>query len=179
MARTWQDAFLTPNGATGAAPETEEAQEERRGFFRRLRQNLSRSREALAGEMRATFTGPLDDETWERLEEALIYADVGARTTAKVVERLEREIDAMNVDLAPLTSFILPSGSQAVGSLHLARAIVRRAERSVVALHEREPLNPQLLAFINRLSDHLFVAARFVAAKGDGDVLWVPGASRQ
>jgi fused signal recognition particle receptor len=93
MARTWQDAFLTANGATGAAPETEEAQEERRGFFRRLRQNLSRSREALAGEMRATFTGPLDDETWERLEEALIYADVGARTTAKVVERLEREAE--------------------------------------------------------------------------------------
>src|ERR671918_795099 len=61
--------------------------------IRRLRQNLSRSREALAGELRATFVGPLDDETWERLEEALIYADVGARTTAKVVERLEREAE--------------------------------------------------------------------------------------
>ena len=101
------------------------------------------------------------------------------RIVAPQVERLEREIDAMNETLDPLTSFILPSGSQAVAALHLARAITRRAERSVVALHEREPLNPQLLAFINRLSDHLFVAARYVAAKGDGDVLWVPGASRQ
>jgi fused signal recognition particle receptor len=91
MARTWQDVFVTADGA--GAPVAEEPQEERRGFFRRLRQNLSRSREALAGELRATFIGPLDDETWERLEEALIYADVGARTTAKVVERLEREAE--------------------------------------------------------------------------------------
>ena len=100
------------------------------------------------------------------------------RIVAPQVERLEREIDAMNAGLGPLTSFILPSGSQAVAALHLARAIVRRAERSVVALHEREALNPQLLAYINRLSDHLFVAARFIAAKGGGDVLWTPGASR-
>ncbi len=100
------------------------------------------------------------------------------RIVAPQVERLEREIDAMNAGLAPLTSFILPSGSQAVASLHLARAIVRRAERSVVALHEREPLNPQLLAYINRLSDHLFVAARHIAARKGGDVLWQPGASR-
>jgi cob(I)alamin adenosyltransferase len=100
------------------------------------------------------------------------------RILAPQVERLEREIDAMNAGLAPLTSFILPSGSQAVAALHLARAIVRRGERSVVALHEREPLNPHLLAYLNRLSDHLFVAARFIAAKGEGDVLWQPGASR-
>jgi cob(I)alamin adenosyltransferase len=100
------------------------------------------------------------------------------RIVAPQVERLEREIDAMNEGLEPLTSFILPSGSQAVAALHLARAIVRRAERSVVALHEREPLNPQLLAYINRLSDHLFVAARWIAAKDGGDVLWKPGASR-
>ncbi len=100
------------------------------------------------------------------------------RIVAPQVERLEREVDAMNAGLAPLTSFILPSGSQAVASLHLARAIVRRAERSVVALHEREPLNPQLLAYINRLSDHLFVAARHIAARKGGDVLWQPGASR-
>jgi cob(I)alamin adenosyltransferase len=100
------------------------------------------------------------------------------RIVAPQVERLEREIDAMNEGLEPLTSFILPSGSQAVAALHLARAIVRRAERSVVALHEREPLNPQLLAYINRLSDHLFVAARYVAAKNGGDVLWQPGATR-
>ena len=100
------------------------------------------------------------------------------RIIASQVERLEREIDAMNANLAPLTSFILPSGSAAVAALHLARAIARRAERSVVALHEREPLNPQLLAYINRLSDHLFVAARHVAAGEGGDVLWNPGASR-
>jgi cob(I)alamin adenosyltransferase len=94
------------------------------------------------------------------------------------VERLEREIDEMNASLQPLTSFILPSGSAAVSALHLARSIVRRAERTAVALHETEPLNPQLLAYLNRLSDHLFVAARFVAAREGGDVLWRPGATR-
>jgi cob(I)alamin adenosyltransferase len=100
------------------------------------------------------------------------------RIVASQVERLEAEIDAMNADLEPLTSFILPSGSPAVAALHLARAIVRRAERAAVALNEREPLNPQLLAYINRLSDHLFVAARHVAAREGGDVLWQPGATR-
>jgi cob(I)alamin adenosyltransferase len=94
------------------------------------------------------------------------------------VERLEQEIDAMNADLAPLTSFILPSGSGGVSALHLARAIVRRAERAAVALDQAEPLNRHLLAYLNRLSDHLFVAARFVAAGGGGDVLWQPGATR-
>ncbi|HEX5257815.1 MAG TPA: cob(I)yrinic acid a,c-diamide adenosyltransferase [Sphingomicrobium sp.] len=100
------------------------------------------------------------------------------RIVANQVARLEIEIDEMNVTLDPLTSFILPSGSAAVSALHLARAIVRRAERAAVALHEAEPLNPQLLAFLNRLSDHLFVAARFVAAQQGGDVLWQPGATR-
>ena len=100
------------------------------------------------------------------------------RIVASQVERLEAEIDAMNAELEPLTSFILPSGSPGVSALHLARAITRRAERAVVALTEREPLNPQLLAYINRLSDHLFVAARHVAAREGGDVLWQPGASR-
>jgi len=100
------------------------------------------------------------------------------RIVASQVERLEREIDAMNADLAPLTSFILPSGSVAVSALHLARTVVRRAERATVALNEAEALNPHLLAYINRLSDHLFVAARKVAAGEGGDVLWQPGASR-
>ena len=100
------------------------------------------------------------------------------RIVASQVERLEGEIDAMNADLAPLTSFILPGGSASVSSLHLARAIVRRAERAAVALNEAEPLNPQLLAYLNRLSDHLFVAARHVAASEGGDVLWQPGATR-
>ena len=100
------------------------------------------------------------------------------RIVASQVERLEREIDAMNADLAPLTSFILPSGSAAVASLHFARAVVRRAERAAVALNEAESLNPQLLAYVNRLSDHLFVAARKIAASEGGDVLWQPGATR-
>jgi len=94
------------------------------------------------------------------------------------VARLEVEIDEMNAALDPLTSFILPGGSPAVAALHLARTVVRRAERAAVALNESEPLNPHLLAYLNRLSDHLFVAARFVAAREGGDVLWQPGATR-
>ena len=100
------------------------------------------------------------------------------RIVAGQVERLEREIDAMNAQLAPLTSFILPGGSAAVAALHQARTVVRRAERAAVALHEQEALNPQLLAYLNRLSDHLFVAARHIAAAQGGDVLWQPGATR-
>jgi cob(I)alamin adenosyltransferase len=100
------------------------------------------------------------------------------RIVPSQVERLEREIDVMNARLEPLSSFILPGGSPAIAALHLARAIVRRAERSAVALHEAEPLNPSALAYLNRLSDHLFVAARHVAAEGGGDLLWQPGASR-
>ncbi|HET9811831.1 MAG TPA: ATP:cob(I)alamin adenosyltransferase, partial [Sphingomicrobium sp.] len=92
--------------------------------------------------------------------------------------RLEREIDAMNADLDALQSFILPGGSIGVAALHLARTVVRRAERSTVALSEAEQVNPNALAYLNRLSDHLFVAARHVAAKADGDILWQPGATR-
>jgi cob(I)alamin adenosyltransferase len=100
------------------------------------------------------------------------------RIVAGQVGRLESEIDAMNAALEPLGSFILPSGSAAVSSLHLARAVIRRAERACVALNRSEPLNPHLLAYINRLSDHLFVAARDVASREGGDVLWKPGATR-
>ena len=105
--------------------------------------------------------------------------DGALRIVAGQVERLEREIDAMNAELEPLTSFILPSGPPGVAALHLARGVVRRAERGAVALNEVEPLNPQLLAYLNRLSDHLFVAARHVAAREGGDVLWRPGATRE
>jgi cob(I)alamin adenosyltransferase len=94
------------------------------------------------------------------------------------VERLEREIDGMNAELEPLTSFILPGGSPAAAAVHLARAIVRRAERAMVALNEREPINGQALAYVNRLSDHLFVSARHLAAREGGDILWRPGATR-
>ena len=94
------------------------------------------------------------------------------------VERLEHEIDAINADLPPLTSFILPSGSRAIAALHLARAIVRRAERASVALAVEEQVSDAALAYLKRLSDHLFVAARWVAATEGGDVLWQPGATR-
>jgi cob(I)alamin adenosyltransferase len=92
------------------------------------------------------------------------------------VERLERAIDAMNETLSPLRSFILPGGSAGAAALHLARAIARRAERSAVAV--TDPVNPAALAYINRLSDFLFVAARHVNQNGAGDVLWQPGATR-
>lgn len=104
--------------------------------------------------------------------------DGALRIVSAQVDRLEREIDAMNESLEPLTSFILPSGSSAVAGLHMARTVVRRAERAAVALNEAEPLNQHALAYLNRLSDHLFVAARHVAAGEGGDVLWQPGASR-
>ena len=100
------------------------------------------------------------------------------RIIPRQVERLEEEIDAMNASLAPLTSFILPGGSMAVALLHQARCIVRRAERAAVALHETVPVNADALAYLNRLSDHLFVAARHRAAAQGGDVLWQPGATR-
>jgi cob(I)alamin adenosyltransferase len=100
------------------------------------------------------------------------------RITAGQVERLEQEIDAMNAGLEPLRSFILPGGSPEVAALHLARTVVRRAERSAVALSETQTVNASALAYINRLSDLLFVAARFIAAKQGGDVLWQPGATR-
>ena len=94
------------------------------------------------------------------------------------VERLEQEIDAMNGELDPLTSFILPGGSPAAASLYLARAVVRRAERAAVALNQEEPVNPPALAYLNRLSDHLFVSARHLARGSGGDILWQPGATR-
>ncbi|MGH6828613.1 MAG: cob(I)yrinic acid a,c-diamide adenosyltransferase [Rhizomicrobium sp.] len=100
------------------------------------------------------------------------------RITALQVERLEREIDAMNASLSPLASFILPGGTGSAAHLHLARAIARRAERAIVALSAEEPVNPLALQYANRLSDHLFVIARIANAKGTGDVLWVPGKNR-
>jgi cob(I)alamin adenosyltransferase len=100
------------------------------------------------------------------------------RVSAAQVERLEREIDAMNADLAPLNSFVLPGGSALAAHLHLARAIARRAERAIAALAAKETLNPEALRYANRLSDHLFVAARFANDKGAKDVLWIPGGNR-
>jgi cob(I)alamin adenosyltransferase len=100
------------------------------------------------------------------------------RITAEQVARLEREIDEMNEALEPLRSFILPGGGVGSSHLHMARGVVRRAERAAVSAAAAVSLNPQALAYINRLSDHLFVLARFVAKDEEGDILWQPGASR-
>lgn len=100
------------------------------------------------------------------------------RVVPDQAERIEREIDEMNSGLEPLQSFILPGGSPDVAALHLARTVVRRAERSAVALSEAEQVNPHALAYLNRLSDHLFVAARYLADRKGGDVLWRPGETR-
>ena len=100
------------------------------------------------------------------------------RIAAAQVSRLEEEIDRWNADLAPLTSFVLPGGSALAAALHLARTVARRAERAVVALAEGEAVNPDAIAYINRLSDLLFVAARVANDGGAADVLWVPGENR-
>ncbi len=100
------------------------------------------------------------------------------RMTEAQVERLEAEIDAMNADLAPLRSFILPGGSPLAAHLHLARTVCRRAERRTVELARSEEVNPPALRYLNRLSDWLFVAGRVANANGADDVLWVPGANR-
>ncbi|HWE07044.1 MAG TPA: cob(I)yrinic acid a,c-diamide adenosyltransferase [Rhizomicrobium sp.] len=110
-------------------------------------------------------------ETSRRSEGALRIVD-------SQVERLEREIDAMNGELAPLASFVLPGGTPAAAYLHLARTIVRRAERQIVELAGNETVGAGALEYVNRLSDHLFVVSRFVNDKGSKDVLWIPGANR-
>jgi len=100
------------------------------------------------------------------------------RIVASQVARLESEIDAMNAELKPLDSFVLPGGTACAAHLHLARTVVRRAERLVAELAGRETLNPQALTYLNRLSDHLFVLGRQANDKGARDVLWQPGANR-
>ena len=100
------------------------------------------------------------------------------RVAESQVERLEREIDAMNAALSPLTSFVLPGGTALAAHLHLARTIARRAECAMVALAAEEMINEAARRYINRLSDHLFVMARTANNAGMGDVLWVPGGTR-
>jgi len=134
---------------------------------------------------------PAADEMLDRIQNDLF--DLGAdlctpeggrrsagalRIVAAQVERLEREIDAMNATLLPLDSFILPGGSAAAAYLHLARTVTRRAERLVSELARTEPVNPEALKYLNRLSDHLFVLGRRVNNGGARDVLWRPGANR-
>src|SRR5579863_7492049 len=112
----------------------------------------------------ADLSMPEDGKPGERLRIAPIQ-----------VERLEREIDAMNAKLAPLTSFVLPGGTALAAHLHLARAIARRAELAIVELAAKEDINVAAMHYANRLSDHLFVMARTANNDGMGDVLWVPG----
>jgi cob(I)alamin adenosyltransferase len=106
-----------------------------------------------------------------------VPGEAGARLrlTDTPVVRLEAETQALNARLAPLTSFVLPGGSEAAARAHLARTIARRAERALVALAAEAPLNPALLRYLNRLSDLLFVLARVLNDNGAGDVLWIPG----
>ena len=117
----------------------------------------------------ADLATPLDPPpTWEAL-----------RMVASQVERLEREIDWMNESLKPLDSFILPGGAPLSAHLHLARTVCRRAERDAVRLVEAgEAVNPHAVKYLNRLSDHLFVAARRANANGADDIKWKPGATR-
>jgi cob(I)alamin adenosyltransferase len=106
----------------------------------------------------------------------------GGKAALRIVDaqvaRLEHEIDAMNARLAPLASFVLPGGTAAAAALHLARTIVRRAERLAVALARSEAVNPAAIRYLNRLSDHIFVLSRHLNDDGARDVLWVPGANR-
>jgi cob(I)alamin adenosyltransferase len=131
------------------------------------------------------------DETLARIQNDLfdLGADLSTPETGKraqgalrivgaQVERLEREIDALNAKLAPLSSFVLPGGSACAAHLHLARTVVRRAERLVAELAAAEKVNPEALKYLNRLSDHLFVLSRHVNDDGARDVLWRPGAHR-
>ncbi len=100
------------------------------------------------------------------------------RMTEDQTMRLESEIDAMNADLSPLRSFILPGGSPLAAHLHHARTVARRCERLCVALAGAEDVNPAVVTYLNRVSDWLFVAARVANDNGAADVLWVPGANR-
>ncbi|MEM9027189.1 MAG: cob(I)yrinic acid a,c-diamide adenosyltransferase [Pseudomonadota bacterium] len=110
--------------------------------------------------------------------EALPYTPL--RVTDDQVRRLETEIDALNQQLQPLRSFVLPGGTPAGAALHLARTICRRAERATVELSrlDDEPVSDAVLKYLNRLSDYLFVASRYVNDKGAADQLWVPGENR-
>lgn len=131
-----------------------------------------------------------EDEMLARIQNDLF--DVGAdlavpaakdgksrlRISQTQIDRLEAEIDALNEVLSPLTSFVLPGGSPASAQLHFARTVVRGAERQLARVMESEMLNPLTLAYLNRLSDHIFVLARRLNENGARDVLWTPGQNR-
>ena len=117
----------------------------------------------------ATPAGPEDD---------FAPSEMVLRIVPEQVERLEEKIDSATAKLDPLTSFILPGGSKSAAAVHLVRAIARRAERTCVAAGRDMRINPQALAYINRLSDYLFVLGRALNNGGKDDILWVPGGSR-
>lgn len=105
-------------------------------------------------------------------------SEYALRIVANQTERLEQELDALNADLEPLNSFVLPGGHPPAAYLHQARTVCRRAERICVALASEENINPHALSYLNRLSDFLFVAARWCNDQGISDVKWVPGQNR-
>jgi cob(I)alamin adenosyltransferase len=104
--------------------------------------------------------------------------EMALRIVQAQIDRLEAEMDRMNEGLEPLRSFILPGGEGGSAYLHVARSTVRRAERKAVAASRERSLNPLALTYLNRLSDHLFVSARYLASNNGGDILWKPGATR-
>ncbi|MDE2199872.1 MAG: cob(I)yrinic acid a,c-diamide adenosyltransferase [Rhodospirillales bacterium] len=124
--------------------------------------------------------GRIQNDLFDVGADLCVPGEAGARLrldTAPAL-RLEAEVELMNASLPPLTSFILPGGSAGAAQAHVARTVVRRAERRVVALSHVEAVNGELVRYLNRLSDHLFVLGRRFNANGAGDVLWVPGANR-
>ncbi|MFZ1110719.1 MAG: cob(I)yrinic acid a,c-diamide adenosyltransferase [Rhodomicrobium sp.] len=135
--------------------------------------------QALVSEMLARIQNDLFDVGADlclpETDEAPPYKPLRVQMTQ--VERLEREIDRMNAEMPPLASFILPGGTPAAAALHIARTTCRRAERCIVelTLTEREHVSEAVSRYMNRLSDHLFVASRFVNCKGTLDLLWKPG----
>jgi cob(I)alamin adenosyltransferase len=152
-------ARLHTGGADGSAAGNNEAD----AMLQRIQNDLF--------DLGADLCTPEGNARSERKGGALRIADAQ-------VTRLETEIDAMNAALAPLSSFVLPGGSAAAAHLHLARTVMRRAERLMTALAAAEPVNPAALQYANRLSDHLFVLARRLNGNGASDVLWVPGENR-
>jgi len=111
-------------------------------------------------------------------EDGAAESEYALRVVAEQSTRLESELDTLNADLQPLTSFVLPGGSAPAAFLHQARTVCRRAERAAVALANDQSINPAALTYLNRLSDFLFVAARWCNNQGESDVKWIPGANR-
>jgi cob(I)alamin adenosyltransferase len=105
-------------------------------------------------------------------------SEYALRIVESQTTRLEKELDSLNEDLEPLKSFVLPGGTPPAAYLHQARTVCRRAERVCVALSEVDDVNPHAIQYLNRLSDYLFVAARWTNDQGQADVKWVPGANR-